>query len=288
MGIRFPKKNIAQQQAERRLKPVEPKPVKIINVPEDPGPREPEVGGPLVNKLYPEKLYRLHMDLDLLGKLSYLSEKEQREVRRRLPGSLVQAEARADKLLEKFVKSEVHRVGLQGYGAVLKRSMNNQIQLMLALRCWIAAKTVDGPRNTIKIYRNEVMSGYEFFPAESRKTMVGADGAPMMFIDYETDEDAPYKRADEVQSKRHYQVGEIRDPGPKKQDRMPKKWAVVMDEVLAGFGYQVETVEEAWKLLSKVSKSATIEERILSKIAYMVTHATIHRKVRELPGPKSI
>jgi hypothetical protein len=227
------------------------------------------------------------MDLDLLGKLSYLSEKEQREVRRRLPGSLVQAEARADKLLEKFVKSEVGRVGLKGYGAVLKRSMNKQVQLLLALRCWIAARTVDGPRNTIKIYRNEVMSGYEFFPVESRKTMIGADGAPMMFIDYETDEDAPYKRADEVKSRKHYQVGEIRDPGPKKIDRMPKKWAVVMDEVLAGFGYQVGSVEEAWKLLSKVSKDATIEERILSKIAYMVTHATIHREIRKLPGPQS-
>jgi hypothetical protein len=114
--------------------------------------------------------------------------------------------------------------------------------------------------------------------------MTDPDGKSAIFIDYETDENAPYKRQSEVTSKRHYEVAKITDAGTKKIDKITRKWGEVMDEVLEGFGHKVETIEEAWGLLETVSRDSTIEERILSKIAYLITHATVTRKNKMLPG----
>jgi hypothetical protein len=294
MNIRFPKKNIAQHQRDRLVKKdiTEPTQEEIVQVPEQ-TPRSafedmPSIPffetGPCANTLYPTKLHRLHEDVAMLSRLGSLPKKARLELQKRLPCSMVQAEAKADKMLSEFVQRVVKMEGQEAYGKRLKEAMNDQIQVMLALRCWIAARTVKAPRNVITIYRNKVMEAWEFFPESSRKTMTDPDGKSAIFIDYETDENAPYKRQSEVTSKRHYEVAKITDPGPKKIDKLPPKWGEVMDEVLEGFGHKVETIEEAWGLLETVSRDSTIEERILSKIAYLITHATVTRKNKMLPG----
>jgi hypothetical protein len=295
MNIRFPKKNIAQQRAARLQKEIiqEPTSEKIVHVPEEKPIPEEEVYpdlpffplGRCSNTLYPTKLHRLHEDLELLGRLASLPPRERKELQRRLPGSLVQAEDKANKMLSDFVENVVKMKGQEAYGQRLKEAMNDQIQIMLALRCYIAAKTVDGPKNRIVIYRNKAMNAWDFFPESARQTMIDPKtGEQTIFINYETDDQAPYKRQMEVKSHRHFEVAKIEDGGPKKIDRLPKQWGDVMDEVLLGFGHEVDTIDEAWVLLDKVSKDSTIEERILSKIAYMITHATVHKKNKQLPG----
>jgi hypothetical protein len=295
MNIRFPKKNIAQQRAARLQKEIiqEPTTEKIVHIPEErPTPKEevyPDLPffplGPCSNTLYPTRLHRLHEDLELLGRLASLPPRERKELQRRLPGSLVQAEDKANKMLSDFVENVVKMKGQEAYGQRLKEAMNDQIQIMLALRCYIAAKTVDGPKNKIVVYRNKAMNAWDFFPESARQTMIDPKtGEQTIFINYETNEKAPYKRQMEVSSSKHFEVAKIEDAGPKKIDRLPKQWGDVMDEVLLGFGHEVDNVTEAWILLDQVSKDSTIEERILSKIAYMITHASVHKKNKELPG----
>lgn len=291
MSIRFPKKNIAQHQADRQVKsntPKEPKPQEIVQVPEE---KEPEYEvpffalGPSVNTLYPIKLHRLHEDLEMLGRLASLPPRERRELQKRLPPSLPQAEAKADKMLADFVQKVVRMQGQENYLNRLKEAMTDQVQIMLALRCWIAAKTVESPKNKIVIYRNKAMNAWDFFPASARQTMIDpSTGEEMVYINYETDEKAPYKRQEEVSSKRHFEVAKVEDPGPKKIDQLPKQWANVMDEVLLGFGHEVTNINEAWVLLDQVSKDSSIEERILSKIAYLITHSQVTHKNKALPG----
>ena len=291
MNIRFPKKNIAQHQADRLKKAAiqEPKKEEIVKVPEfvpDPHYDIPFFQlGPAANSLYPVKLHRLHEDLEMLGRLRHLPPKERKELQRRLPGSLPQAEAKADKMLADFVQNAVKIQGIEVYSNRLKESVNDQVQIMLALRCYIAAKTVDAPRNKIVLYRNKAMNSWDFFPKSSRQTITDPKtGAESIFINYQADDKAPYKRQDEMTSKQHYEVGKVEDAGPKKIDRLPKQWGEAMDGVLQGFGHNIENVDEAWILLEKVSKNSTIEERILSKITYLITNATVHKKNKMLPG----
>lgn len=297
MNIRFPKKNIAQHQADRFKKeslPKEPEPepeVRIVK--SEPKPDLTEIPffslGTNVNKLYPTRLHRLHEDLELLGRLNTFPSEQakriQKELSRRLPSSLPQAEAKADRMIEEFVRNVVKIQGQEQYTQRLKEAMTDQIQIMLALRCWIAAKTIETPRNTIKIFRNKVMNSWEFFPESARTTTVDPKtGEQQIYINYETDENAPYKRQQEVISRKHYQIGEVKDPGPKKIDQMPQEWGQVMSEVLLNFGYEVDSIRTAWDILEEVSRDSTIEERILSKIAYLITHANVHKKNKELPG----
>lgn len=296
MNIRFPKKNIAQHQADRIRKEAipEPKETEIVKVGPEPEPKPeleeyPELPffslGPCANTLYPSKLHRLHEDLELLGRIGSLPPRERRELQRRLPGSMVQAEAKADKMLEDFVQSVIKVRGQEKYTEQLKGAINDQIQIMLALRCYIAAKTVEGTKNKIVIYRNKVMNSWDFFPESARQTIIDPKtGEQTVYINYETDENAPYKRQMEMTSRKHFEVAKVEDKGPKKVDRLPRQWGDVMNEVLIGFGHEVDTLDEAWILLDQVSKDSTIEERILSKIAYMITHATVTKRNKMLPG----
>jgi hypothetical protein len=285
MSIRFPKRNIAQAQAIRNLKP-QPKPeeenFKLISI-EEPIKELIFHSPGLNNTLYPIKLYRMHEDLEALGRMYQLPTKEREELRKRLPASLAQAEAKADKLLEEFVRTVIKQQSQAVYMKHLKEAMNPKVQIMLALRCWIAACTVDGPKNSINIYHNKVMEAWDFFPKSARKDVVDPiTGEPFIFIDYESEN--PFERQNVVKSEHHHEIARIDEPGPRKIDYLPKDWSIVMEEVLTGFGIEVKDIDHAWKQLDKVSKEASIEDRIVSKIAYLITHATIHRKIKTLPS----
>lgn len=294
MSIRFPKKNIAQQQAEKRLKAKnEPKPESIIEAPDVVRSRESlgdsEWGlsplGSNANHLYPGNLHRLHEDIEQLGRLQSLPKKEREELQKRLPSSLSAAEDKANRMLESYIRKAVPIVGRDTYIKRLKDAMSQQAQTMLAIRCWIAAKTTTGPKNSIQIYRNKAMEAWEFFPESAKESIIDPKtGQSSIFINYETDDDDPYERQEIVKSKRHYEVGRIDEPGPKKIDRLPEQWGDAMEKVLEGYGYQVEDLTHAWKLLDKVSKESSIEDRILSKIAYLITHVTSNNKNKMLPG----
>lgn len=289
--IRYPKKNIAQRSEDRQNQ----LPAKIVEVPDKgisepqlPAPTEPESAqlappapAPWAGTLYPSQLWHLHRDLELyVYQRHTLSPKERQELDERIPGSLRQAEQRADKLLYGFVQDHINRIGVESYYHLLEQATNDKIRILLALRC-LMASTIQYEESTLVIFSNDSMNSRDFFPDNSYWT---TETDPLTGEKIEVVQDKKgYTRSEEVQSKKHRERmrGIIGTPISDK-DKMPKEMAEQMRNILVSYG--IDPNIEPAILLDQQSKDATIEERILARIAYLVMNAVVRKKTYYLGG----
>jgi len=244
-----------------------------------------ECPGALWNdKLYPARLWHIHKDLDLLAYHSHkLSKKEKEKLFERLPANLVVAERQADRALYRFVENEVNKVGVDTYGAMLRKAMTPKSKILLALRCWIASAQQNRPRDGIIIYQNRSMNSADFFPESAKRIGIDPETKEEFVYYIEGDgineeDDDPYTRSKVHQSQKHIKVREIKEPGPTKRDKLPGIMHHQMKLILEDFGHSVETTNQAWKILDKISKNSSIEDRIVARISYLIINATTHEK----------
>lgn len=78
------------------------------------------------------------------------------------------------------------------------------------------------------------------------------------------------------------------DPEPTERDKMPSSIAGQMSNILSGFGINVQTNRDAWDVLSVKSKTSSVEDRIISRIAYLIMNANVRKNIianHKLAGP---
>lgn len=272
--INFPKRNVAQHIVVRPKQHTEI----VVSQPELPESSEskPDLTCPGAiwnDKLYPSELWRMHDDLDKLvyGKLS---EKEIEDIRERVYGSLKEAEAVADEKLFKFVQDSIDSIGIENYSDMLKKAITPNSQILLALRCYAAATSETRVRDIIEVYSNRSMNSIDFFPDSCK---VNLDGEEYVVDRPEKVED-PYWRSQNHNSIKHRRIRKIiTDPEQTEKDKMPPSMAEQMSNVLKGFGINIHTNIDAWNMLDARSKKSSVEDRIISRIAYLVMNATVHK-----------
>jgi hypothetical protein len=286
--MNYPKRNIAQNAPDSRKKK---KPVVVVHSPPPPKKQKstPSCPGATWNDvLYPSELWQMYEDLD---KITYqrgrLSDKERDEIQKRMPSSLRQAEDEADQKLFEFVQNAINTKGVKTYSDILKRAMTGDAQALLALRCYAASTAGIRIRDVIQIFNNKAMNSHDFFPGSCQRT--GTDpqtGKSMTYVvDRPESDDDPYWRSQNHKSTKHRMVRRLAtDPKPTKRDKMPPSLANQMAKILAGFGIRVTSNEEAWEALSERSRAASIEDRIVARIAYLIMNATVHQD-NKLGGP---
>jgi hypothetical protein len=221
----------------------------------------------------------MYSDLD---KVAYgkLSAKERNEIGERMPSSLRQAEAEADKKLYDFVQTAVNTGGIQQYANILKQAMSGNAQELLALRCFAAATSGVRIRDTIQIFSNKPMNSIDFFPDSCRGTIPDpkTGKATPYVVDRPDDDDDPYWRASNHASGKHRMVRRMAtDQKQTKRDKLPPSMTQQISALLSKLGIHVRTHEEAWEELSNRSRKASIEDRIVARIAYLIMNATIHQ-----------
>lgn len=304
--IRFPKKNIAQRSLNKP-NPLKPKRIEQLGITEDGPPVDHkelvkankqaladikknvelyEVPNDLegMGELYPEELWRMHKDLEMLYERHKLSKDQKKELDRRTYRSLTNLEQEADDLLYKFVQNKVKEVGVKPYFELVQKLLNDKSRTQLALRCVIAS-IGDYKRDTLEVFSNKEMSGARFYLASQKKTSIDPlTGESIPIIDDESD---GYERSESesLRDKTHSLVLKL-ELGPKitKRDHMPDYLREHMGDVLVGLGHEIPTDQnQAWKMLDSISKDSTIEDRIVARIAYLIMNATVHKDDKDLP-----
>jgi hypothetical protein len=284
--IRFPKRNIAQRQEDRDNNPVKPEPALPAPVPPAPEPQPEQVpvirgDAPWVGILYPSQLWSLHRDIDVFAYERHtLSPKDRDELDARIPKSIGQAERQADKLLYDFVQSHINQIGTEAYYKLLEQATNDKIRILLALRCLMASTTAY-EESTLVIFTNTIMDSKDFYPDPSY-WVTETDPITGEKIQVVQDKKA-YQRSEEVQSRKHrVRMQGIMGPKASDRDKMPTQMADQMRAVLESYG--IDPNVGAAALLDHHSKGASIEERILARIAYLVMNAVVRKKTHYLNG----
>ena len=276
-----PKRNIAQRAPQRAKQNI------VVVVPQTPvNPKVAPPGTAWAEILYPSGLWQLYSDLD---KLTYrhatLSDKERAEISKRIPSSLLRAEEEADKKLFDFVQKSINTIGVEEYSKKLKSAMTGDAQVLLALRCYAAATSGTRIKDIIEVFSNKQMNSHDFFPDSCYRTGKSMD----YVLDRPENNDDPYWRSHNHHSAKHKRIRSLAtDPDQTKRDKMPSSIIGQMTAILAGFGVNVKSHEDAWLALSDKSRAASIEERIVARIAYLVMNATVHKNQFGGSPPKMI
>jgi len=238
--------------------------------------------------LYPKKLWQLHHDLDLLtyDRHQY-SEKELKKYEARMPCSLHAAESAADRMLTRFIKTRTNQLGSDVYLEQLQEAMEDNTHILFALRCFIAADTEEkkADPDEVQIFHHRGMNSADFFPDSCRHTYINEEGEEEYYFSSaptEKDEEDKYWRALNHQSDKHHLAHRLQAPSRTEIDVMPADHRYHMAKVLNYFGIEVETTKQAWEILNERTRDASIEDRILARIAYLIANARAHGKEQEL------
>jgi len=304
--IRFPKRNIAQP----RKKPEPKEPEKIIV--EDLSMKErtelaAQVGISAPTRLtssrvanfsecqhaghlYPKKLWDLHQQLEAAAAGESVlvdgpgGKKQRVSAWHALPPSLKLAEQQADKLLTEFVDEKISQIGVQRFYQNVEAAMSDKSRLIFAYRCVIACVHEYVP-DTLEVFVNEGMQAWDFYDEEDvTKTVNPITGAVSVSID-DSKYDGPYDRGMQLISKKHRKVASCEtSKAPTSKDKMPPHVLLRMKSLLQKAGHSVPNdAKEAWRYLEDVSTGATIEERIVGRIAYLIANAVMNKKQKQLP-----
>ena len=241
------------------------------------------------NSLYPQKLWQLHNDIDtMFYGLHKLSEIERQELYERFPYSLSQAEKLADKLLFEFIQDKINTIGPNQYHVLLQKSMNKQTQILYALRCFIATHDITKTNDSVQIYKNSVMNSHDFYPESCKGTYVDEDGIEQTYYregpnNKDSKNDSPYWRSENHQSTKHKLSRTLLNQKSKSSiDELPIKFRDELKQVLLDLGIAVESNDSAWNQLDSQSKQSTIDERIIARIAYLITNININKKQKQI------
>jgi len=310
--IRFPKRNIAQgrpKKAEKEKVVIDVDDLSIAergaladqlgigappkNAVQRVGPSGSGICEPAPNAghLYPQALWKLHAKLEAAGQgATYLADtpggrREERSMWELLPPSMRQAEEQADKILQKFMEEKLSQIGAQRFYEQIQGAMSEKAQLIFAYRCVIAATHEDYIPDTLEVYCNKGMDGWDFYnPEDIEKVLNPITGNVNIYI-HDEKYDGAYDRAEKVVSRKHRKVHEEQTGQElSEKDKLPPHVLLRMRGLLRGAGVSVpQNNKEAWDMLGTVAAGATIEDKIIGRIAYLIANAVMNKKQGKLP-----
>lgn len=228
--------------------------------------------------IYPDELYQLHQDLD---KLVYkdLDPEERAEIFERLPGTLQDAERAADQMLADHLQKMSDTIGMERYCQIVMEAASDDAKILYALRCLIASAQITAEPDTIEIYTTKIMQNTDFHNPENVSIL--PDGSSL--IDETAESKNPYSRALSFDESRRQRVASLASRVTMKlRDMLPEEMLPKAKEVLSGYGINA-TEENAWKLLDQGGREADIEDRIVSRILYLITNATMVQRKQQPP-----
>lgn len=221
--------------------------------------------------LYPPELYQLHKDLDDMA-YGNLADKEREDLLARIPKSLDEAESTADAMLIAHLQRATNDIGIERYGEIVFENAGHDARIMYAIRCFIASAGIVAEPDVIEIYAHKPLSNVQFHKPEDVSAM--ADGS--LLIDETANED-PYARAlarvDDV-SDRQLIARKVSQVRTSLRDVLPKEYLPRAQAVLDAYGLEI-TKENAWMVMTTVSQKASIHDRIVSRLLYLMTNAAL-------------
>jgi hypothetical protein len=218
--------------------------------------------------LYPDELYQLHCDLDAFAN-GHVDE----GVYDRLPASLAEAEALADSLLEGHLRVTLEEIGQEEYFRLLVGAASEDAKLLYALRCFIACSGITPKPDRIEIFDNKVdlsvrssepdynLSLEEKFRKNYEKSFGYSPGGAHRH----GSPDGNWRNSASSAVKVENHVVSDRDVLP--WGMLPK-----FRDILDGFGLEV-TGENVWGLLSEHGRRASVRDRIIGRLLYLVENA---------------
>jgi hypothetical protein len=226
---------------------------------------------PIGNGVYPEALWRLYDDLCTLWYHSHkLTQKEREELEKRLPGGLRNAEEQADALLYDYIRRQIRQIGPNEYAKLAAAHMSAKARKMLLFRCAIACLDRQ-PRqaDTIEIRHNKMLDTIGLL---SLAKLYGYEVA-----DHVLDEEEKPVDIKPLAEKDVFTVV-VKEEIPTKEnprDRLPDD---VLGEVRrlfseAGVAFP-GNLNLAWTELEALWMDSTVDEKIVSRIAYLIVQAT--------------
>lgn len=230
-----------------------------------------------MSDLYPQELWQLHSDLDYFA----YGKKEKNEdeesvgvVMDRLPSSLANAEQSADTMLIEFLRKKIKEIGSDEYKRLLTKATTETSKTLYALRCFVASSRLyqENP-DIIEILKGDVDLRSLWRQIEE------TDDGPL--ITDEVDSEKPYERA-MIHVEERTKIMEIRTTKkPSKIDELPIEMLPGIQAVLGQRGLEV-TEENAWKMLDSMSHEASIDDRIIARILYLMTNASFQKEQAKL------
>ena len=197
-----------------------------------------------------------------------------------LPPSLEAAEKLADNLLKDHLEETLKEVGQEEYFNLVIKEASRTAKKLYLLRCFIASEQITAEPNKIEIYKTELPKPTYFHKQEH--------------ISYNNEEPIinetekkPYQRALEITSKQQLletiekQTISVRDILP---EEMKQKSS---DMLLKNYGIHVSP-SNVWEILDRESKRATIKDRIIGRLLYLIENANaVKRGIKYLGDPQN-
>ena len=88
-----------------------------------------------------------------------------------------------------------------------------------------------------------------------------------------------YERSEKFNSPKHKILVEfLISPPITSRDRMPTDIAGQMETILEGYGIIITDSNQIANILHNQSQSASIEERIVARVAYLIMNSAVHKK----------
>lgn len=227
-------------------------------------------------RIYPQELYQLHTDLDSLA-YGDLSQEESSRIFRRLPGSMEEAENRADRMLADHLQREISRVGYERYRRAVLDRANEDARVMYSLRCYIASSAITAEPDVIEVYPHVPLNNTMF---HDPKDVVDTGEGPA--ID-ETESEDPYSRALSKVDDRKPIERIVSGYRPSARDLLPESMRPRIENILASYGLKVDK-DNAWKVLDDISRRSAVHDRIISRILYLMTNADMRSASDRLAG----
>ena len=212
-------------------------------------------------ELYPEQLYQLYQDLDDLTYGTITP-----ELLERIPPSLEAAEKTADDILRGHLEETLSKIPKEQYFQMVMKTATAMAKKLYLIRCYIAGARITAEPDKIEIYHSSYMATTNFHEEQDIERL--EDGGIMI---NEPESDNPYNRA-----LTHVPKGTIKtiqeEPQISIRDVLPEEMLSKSKKVLNDYGIEINE-QNAWPLLSKLGKEATIDERIIGRLLYLIENA---------------
>jgi hypothetical protein len=209
--------------------------------------------------IYPQELWQLHYNLDHGTEPNSNNTK----IFEDLHYNMEKIEKYADDLLIKHLQEMSNLFGMDGYCEFVTNTASETAKKLYILRCYIASLQLTAKPDTIEIVTNneKVIKCFKDSPGI---TIINPDITNAL---------------ENSQANSEIININLRDVLP--NDILSKIESVLNEYEL------IVTKENAWELLSDTSQKASIHDRIVGRILYLITNSTMTNKENQ-SGPKQI
>jgi hypothetical protein len=221
-------------------------------------------------KIYSNALWNLYDDICQVF-YGRLPPEAREKILEKLPCGINEIERTADKLLMRHVAILLERIGPQQYASLVRDNMTREGWIIFLLRCLIACYDADSQPDILEIRTNRAMGSMEL------AALVRASGDKSQEF---VDDDGKAISVESIDVSGMFTLvsrTEMRSSKTAK-DRMPNSLVPTIREALDQMGIKMpKDLKEAWAALEPRWKAVSVDEKIVSRIAYLIVNSTANR-----------